>query len=251
MSFEDVCGECKIKGMFFSKKSVLATFENHTAPYFTIVNDVLAIATIVSIFAIVLETVPSLQKHASIFILIEWVTVILFTIEYALRFWASKSRSKYAFSFFGAVDLIAILPTLFGFGNLTFLKSARVIRIIRFLRVIRLSRLSHIHLKDAEETLGVFGFTILLYAATLTSVTLVFGVLLHTLDFSSDQYWSIPAGMYWTFAVFLGGLPAPIPPGGLGTTIFILAKFSGMALFGLLVGVVGKLFNQWILGKGK
>lgn len=240
----------KIIAMKLSKKFVLSVFEDPQAPYFSVVNDVLGLATIVSIFAIILETVPTLALHRETFILIEWVTVTLFIAEYLLRLWAVKNRKAYACSFFGIIDLLAILPTLVGLGNLTFLKSARTVRILRFLRLVRLSRLSHLKVKDAEETLGIFGFTIVLYATTLLFVMLIFGVVLHTLGTSNENYWSIPSGMYWTFAVFLGGLPVPIPPGIFGTTIFIFAKFCGMALFGLLVGVVGKIFNEWILGKG-
>ncbi len=225
-------------------------FEDPHSPYFTFVNDLLACATVISIFTIVIETVPSLYEECgTLFLMIEWTTVGLFTAEYFLRLWANKKRTEYAFSFFGIIDLIAILPTFFGLGNLTFLKSARIVRIIRFLRLVRVSKLSRLSVKDAEETLGVFGLTIALYAVTLIFAMLFFGVLLHLFDTANGKYWSIPAGMYWTFSVFLGGLPAPIPPGTTGLTIFILAKFCGMALFGLLVGIVGKLFNQWILGK--
>lgn len=237
--------------MVVVKQKVIATFEDPRSRYFGLVNDSLACATIVSIFAIILETVPSLDSYATTFLFIEWATVILFSIEYGLRLWASKHRKNYAFSFFGIVDIVAILPTFIGLGNLTFLKSARVVRIIRFLRLVRLSKLSRIKVKDAEETLGIFGLNIVLYATVLIFVTLMFGVFLHIFDTTDGRYWSIPGGMFWTFSVFLGGLPTPIPPGTLGTVVFILAKFSGMALFGLLVGVVGKLFNQWILGKGK
>ncbi len=237
--------------MKVSRSFVLQVFENPQSKYFSLVNDTLALATIISIFAIVLETVPSLRAHTTTLLFIEWCTVILFSLEYVVRLWANKRRKDYALSFFGIIDLVAILPTLLGLGNLTFLKSARIVRIIRFLRLIRLSKLSRIKVKDAEETLGIFGFNILLYAATLIFVMLVFGVSLHLFDTADGRYWSIPTGMYWTFSVFLGGLPAPIPPGTTGTVIFIFAKFCGMALFGLLVGIVGKLFNQWILGKGK
>jgi voltage-gated potassium channel len=237
--------------MTFSRQLVLQAFENPRSTYFSFINDILAFATIVSIFAIVLETVPSLRAHTSFFVFIEWSTVALFSCEYGVRLWATKRRKDYAFSFFGIIDLIAIVPTFLGLGNLTFLKSARIVRIIRFLRLVRLSKLSRIKVKDAEETLGIFGFNILLYAATLIFVMLVFGVVLHIFDSADGRYWSIPAGMYWTFSVFLGGLPTPIPPGTTGTVIFILAKFCGMALFGLLVGVIGKMFNEWILGKGK
>jgi voltage-gated potassium channel len=232
-----------------SKRNVLRTFENPNAKYFSIVNDTLALATIVSIFAIILETVPSLFAYHKAFITIEWVTVILFSTEYLVRLWATPRKRDYALSTFGIIDLTAILPTFIGIGNLTFLKSARVVRIIRFLRLVRLSKLSHIQTENAEETLGIFGFNILLYAITLTFVLLILGVSLHVFIDGEGHYWSIPAGMYWSFSVFLGGLPAPIPPGTAGTIIFIIAKFSGMALFGLLVGVISKIFNGWILGK--
>lgn len=235
--------------MKINKQGVLAIFENPQSKYFGFVNDVLAIATIVSILTIVLETVPSLSVYQPYFFAIEWITVILFSAEYVLRLWSNRSRSQYAFSFFGIIDLLAILPTLIGLGNLTFLKSARIVRIIRFLRLVRLSKLSRIKVDDAEETMGIFGFNIALYAVTLLFVTLLFGVILHIFDVSDGRYWSIPAAMFWTFSVFLGGLPTPIPPGTLGTVIFIGAKFCGMALFGLLVGVVGKIFNDLILGR--
>lgn len=237
--------------MMIKKKNVLAVFENPRATYFGLVNDVLALATIVSVLIIVLETVPSLNVYGNYFLIIEWFTVILFTIEYLLRLWANEHRFRYAFSFFGLIDLVSILPTLIGLGNLTFLKSARVVRIIRFLRLIRLTKLSKVSVADAEETMGIFGFNIALYASTLLFVTLIFGVLLHIFDTANGQYWSIPAAMFWTFSVFLGGLPTPIPPGTFGTMIFIGAKFCGMALFGLLVGVVGKIFNGLILGKAR
>ncbi len=235
--------------MKLSKHEVLEMFENPRSRYFPIINDTLAFATLLSVLTIVLETVKSLHAYASIFFIVEWVTVILFSFEYALRLWATKRRRDYAFSFFGIIDLLAILPSFIGIANFTFLKSARVVRIIRFLRLVRLSKLSRVKTKDAEETLGIFWFNILLYASTLIFAMLLMGVALHVFISTSEHYWSIPAGMWWTFSVFLGGLPAPIPPGTTGTVIFIIAKFLGMALFGLLIGVIGKIFNEWILGK--
>jgi voltage-gated potassium channel len=232
-----------------SKQKVLDIFENPQSPYFSVTNDTLAFATIISVFTIILETVHSLSSYHIWFLFIEWATVFLFSAEYILRLWATKNRKTYAFGFFGIVDLLAILPTFIGLGNLTFLKSARIVRIIRFLRLVRLTKLSRIKTKDAEETFGIFAFDIMLYAFTLLFAMLLLGVALHIFVSENGQYWSIPAGMYWTFAVFLGGLPAPIPPGTAGTVIFIFAKFLGMALFGLLVGIIGKIFNEWILGR--
>jgi len=231
------------------KKRVAAIFEDPNSTYFSLVNDVLAIATIVSILVIVIETIPEFSRYQNTFLFIEWFTVALFSLEYVVRFWIAKPKLKYTLSFYGIVDLVAILPTFIGMGNFTFLKSARVVRIIRFLRIVRLSKLSRIKVKDAEETIGILGFNIAIYTFSLLFIMLFLGVLLHVFVSVPTQYWSIPQGMYWAFSVFLGGLPAPIPPGSAGTVIFIVAKFCGMALFGLLVGIVGKLFNDWLLGK--
>ncbi len=233
------------------KKRIETIFEDPHNPYFSITNDVFAIATIISVLVIVFETVPSLSAYHRAFLVIEWTTVALFTFEYVLRFWVARPKRSYYLSFFGIIDLVAILPSFMGLGNFTFLKSARVVRIIRFLRIVRLAKLSRIRAKDAEETFGILGFNIAIYAFALLFIMLLIGVLLHVFVNGGGAYWSIPRGMYWAFSVFLGGLPAPIPPGTAGTIIFIIAKFCGMALFGLLVGIVGKMFNDWLLGNKK
>lgn len=235
--------------MSLSKATTRKIFDDPKSPYFSLVNDILSLATIISIFAIVLETVPRFSIYEQWFFYIEWTVVLLFSLEYFFRLWSAEKRSAYALSFFGIIDLLAIIPTLLSLGNLSFLKSARAVRIIRFLRLARLTKLNHAKVDDAEETMGIFGFNIMLYATTLTFVMLLLGVILHIFIIEDSTYWSIPAGMYWAFSVFLGGLPAPIPPGTIGTAIFVLTKFCGMALFGLLVGVIGKMFNQLILGK--
>ena len=235
--------------MKLSKQTIRRMFDDPKVPYFSFINDLLSFATILSILTVVLETVPSLNHYEKVFLTVEWFAVILFSIEYISRLWSAKIRSSYAFSLFGIIDLVAILPTILGLGNLSFLKSARVVRIIRFLRIARISKISRTSLKDTEETMGVFGFNIALYAATLIFTILILGASMHIFINDNNTYWSIPAGMYWAFAVFLGGLPAPIPEGTAGTIIFILTKFLGMALFGLLIGVISKIFNQWILGK--
>lgn len=234
----------------FSKNSIRQTLDNPRAKYFSLVNDFLSLLTIVSILTIVIETVPELSRFHLWFLVIEWVAVVFFSLEYVARLWSSKQPLGYAFSFFGVVDLVAILPTLLGLGNFSFLKSARVIRIIRFLRLIRISKLAKAEMESIEETLGAFGFTISIYAAAVISVLLLLGVILHVL-LPGGEYWSVPGGMFWAFTVFLGGFPTVIPPGMTGLILYILAKFLGMALFGLLIGVTGKIFNEILLGKAK
>ena len=84
---------------------------------FIFLNDFLAFITVLSIVSIVLETVPGFLKYKSIFNFIEYSTVIFFVIEYFSRAYVAKNKLKYVFSFFGIIDLLAIVPTLFALGN--------------------------------------------------------------------------------------------------------------------------------------
>jgi voltage-gated potassium channel len=226
------------------------TLDNPKAKYFGIVNDALSLLTIISILAIVLETVPALSEYGPIFLGLEWFVVVFFALEYIARLYSAKSPLGYAFSFYGLIDLVAILPTILGLGNFSFLKSARIIRIIRFLRLIRISKMAKLEMENMEDTLGSFGITIAIYGAAVVSAMLAIGVLLHVI-LPGGEYWSVPGGMFWAFSVFLGGLSVEVPPGAIGVSLFVAAKFLGMALFGLLVGVAGKIFNEILLGNTK
>lgn len=62
--------------------------------------------------AVILETVPYFDQYMTTLVLIEYVTVGIFTLEYILHIKHSPSRIRYIFSFFGLIDLIAIAPTL-------------------------------------------------------------------------------------------------------------------------------------------
>lgn len=211
----------------------------------------MAVVTIVSILAVVLETVPSLSVYEKWFLLIEWVAVIIFSLEYLGRLLVTKPRYRYVFSFFGIIDLVAILPTLLGLGNLTFLKSARAIRIIRLLRILRLAKITRNPKgQDIEESFGVYGFNILIYGATLLLSLLVMGTLIYLAESDTESFASIPAGMWWSLKVFMGGMAVTVPDTQFGEVVYVATRFVGLLLFGLLVGVVGNVFRLLLL-KGR
>ena len=230
-----------------TKKAIFSAFENYDSPYYRLVNDTLALVTIISIASVALETVPSIQNY-SIFKIIEWFSVILFSLEYMLRIWSSPKRLRYIFSFFGLVDLVSILPSLLGVGNLTFLKSARIVRILRFLRLLRLVKLSRVKSSRAGG-LGVFSLNIFIYFIALISILFIFGLVLHLSSSEGGHYWSIPGGMLWALLVFFSYPPEYEVGGSFGLVITILAKFCGMVMFGLLIGVTGQMLNNFLLGR--
>ena len=114
---------------------------------------ILLFAILASVIVVCLETVDSLKdRFGSLFITLEWVFTILFTIEYVLRLYCVKRPIKYATSFFGVIDFLAVLPT---YLTLLFAgsPSLAVIRAFRLLRVFRIFKLVWF-LKEADE-LGV------------------------------------------------------------------------------------------------
>ena len=100
-----------------------------------------------SITIVSLETVPAYQEKQrlmSIFWVTEWILTILFTLEYFLRLACVRHPIKYAFSFWGLIDLLSILPSyltlLVGESTRSFviLRSVRLLRVFRVLKLWRM-----------------------------------------------------------------------------------------------------------------
>lgn len=224
-------------------------FVDESGKTFHYVNDFFALLTIVSIVAVVLETVPTLDSYSQTFLIIEWVAVLLFTLEYVGRTIASKPHWKYPTSFFGYVDLVAILPTFLGLGNYTFLKSARALRIIRLLRMVRLAKVTRRGVND--ENMGVLSLNVLIYFVVLTLALLLTGTAMYLVEPNTAAFASIPAGMWWSLKVFMAGITVTEPVTQLGEFFFVLTRFVGLMLLGLLIGVVGNVFRVVLGGKTK
>jgi voltage-gated potassium channel len=223
-------------------------FKDERSKAYAFTSDFLAIVTILSIVSLTLETVPSLDYYTWLFVIVEWFAVVVFSFEYIGRLIISRPRQRYPLSFFGIIDLVSILPTILGLGNWTFLKSARAIRIIRLLRMLRLAKISRSG-GDIEESFGVFGLNILIYVSTLLFALLIVGTTIYLVEPTNSAFVSIPAGMWWSFQVFLGGMPVTVPDTTLGGAVYAFGRFVGLLLLGLLVGVVGNIFRTYLLPK--
>lgn len=224
-------------------------FDDPRNKYFSFANSILAFMTLVSVAAIATETVQSFQKYHYIFKGIEYVAVVLFSAEYITRLLTNKKPLKYALSFFGIVDLIAIIPSLLGLSNLTFLKSVRVVRIIRLLRMLRLAKFSRI--KDEKVAYqSVYKINLEIYFITLTLAVLILGCLFYIFEHSSEAK-DIPSGMYWALRAILGGVSYPQPDTTGGTITLILARFSSIILLGMMMSLVGTMIRKVLIGSEK
>jgi len=238
-----------IKYMKRYRRFFIDALENPKSKFFKIVNDTLAVVTIISIGAIILETVASYNQYHLIFKTIEFGAAFLFTFEYLMRLTGAKHSVQYALSFFGVMDLLAIVPTFLGLGNFTFLKSVRVLRIIRLLRLVRLAKLAK--LKKKEGTSSLYTLNIQIYALTLFFAILILGVLFYIVEGHQSYAQDIPRSMYWVFRAIFGGISYPQPITTGGTVVLLLARFSSMVLLALMTSLVGTMMRKLLIGSEK
>lgn len=223
--------------------------ENPRSHYFLPLNYFLGLITALSVSAVILETVPSLSDWATWFYIIEYITVGIFTSEYLIRVYYAKNKLRYICSFYGIIDLLAIVPTYLGLSNLTFLKAARAIRVIRMLRTLRLIKVARFSDKKVGSQ-AVLGLNFEIYIVVLTIAVVIIG----TLFYLTEEQGNAPTilhGMYWVFQVIIGDRLYPTPETTSGTVVMIFARFTALIFFGLTVGIIGAILRQKLTGSAK
>jgi voltage-gated potassium channel len=190
---------------------------------------ILLIVIALSVLVVMLESVKSIRDaHGQLLRVAEWVITILFTIEYVLRLICAPRPGRYALSFFGIVDLLAILPTYFmvlfpGAQRLT------VIRALRLLRAFRIFKLAHMLQEAATLRRAIWASRskIAVFLAVVVIVVVIFGSAMHLIEGPENGFTSIPQSMYWavvTMTTVGYGDVAPQTPLGkaLAATIMVL-----------------------------
>lgn len=202
---------------------------------------VLFLAIIGSIAVVVLESVAPIQSayHAEL-VAAEWVFTGLFTLEYGVRLWASPRPAAYARSFFGAVDLLSILPTYLSLvvsGS----QALAVIRGIRLLRVFRVLKLGRF-LGEGEillRALAASRFKITVFLGSVLSGVLVVGTAMYIIEGPEHGFASIPEGMYWAIVTLTTvGYGDVVPTTPLGKLLASFIMILGYGVIAVPTGIV-------------
>ena len=204
--------------------------------------DVLLLWTIViSTAAVMLESVESIRAdHGRLFTIIEWVVTIFFSIEYLLRLWCVRSPMRYARSFFGVIDLLAIIPT---YLTLVFpgAHSLMVIRAVRLLRMFRVLKLAHF-VSQAEtlvRALRASRVKITVFLFAVLNLTVILGAVMYLVEGPEHGFTSIPAGMYWAIVTMTTVGYGDITPGtDLGKFISAFVMVIGYGIIAVPTGIV-------------
>jgi voltage-gated potassium channel len=162
----------------------------------------LIIAICASVGVVVLSTLPSAaeEPYRTTFLALEWVFTGLFTVEYGLRLIVVRRPIRYATSFFGIIDLLAILPAFIGLivpGGERLL----VVRTLRLLRIFRVFKLAR-YLSEAtalRHALVVSRHKIAVFITTVLIVVLIASALMHIVEGNAgnEAFDSMPGAMYW------------------------------------------------------
>lgn len=201
----------------------------------------LLVAILLSVTVVILDSVAGIsQRYGPQLRAIEWFFTILFTIEYVLRLLSSPRPARYAFSFFGVVDILAILPTYFSlfFPPGRFLLSIRILRMLRVFRVLKLvqflgeASVLGRALKASRHKIGVFLLTVL-------SIVVIVGSLMYVIEGPESGFTSIPLGIYWAIVTLTTvGYGDIAPQTALGQALAALLMVTGYGIIAVPTGIV-------------
>jgi len=202
---------------------------------------VLLVLILLSVLTVMLESIVSLQqKYETVFRAAEWGYTVLFTLELLLRIWVYPQRLRYIFSFFGMVDLLAILPTYISLivpGTQYFM----VIRVLRLLRIGRIFKLTHF-LKEASMLSGALRASlpkILVFIGTVFTLVIIIGSVMYVIEGGRNGFTSIPKSIYWAIVTLTTvGYGDIAPQTTLGQILAGIVMLLGYGIIAIPTGIV-------------
>jgi voltage-gated potassium channel len=210
---------------------------------------ILIILILLSVLAVMLDSVESIrERYHSQLLIVEWIFTFIFTVEYLLRLYSTGNIRKYAFSFFGLVDLLTILPTYLAlfFPGATYLTSIRILRVLRIFRILKLMRF----IGEANILIrALMGSRrkILIFVLFVLTLNVVFGSLMYVFEGPAHGFTSIPVAVYWSIVTVTTVGYGDISPGtAVGQFIASLSMLTGYAIIAVPTGIVSsELINEY------
>ena len=194
-----------------------------------------------SVATVVLESVREVrEQYGRLLHALEWLFTVLFTVEYLLRLSSVRRPLRYATSFFGVVDLLAVIPTylsVFVPGSQYLL----VIRILRLLRVFRLLKLSE-YVMEADtlrRALRASRRKISVFLSAVVLLVVIIGALMYVVEGEANGFTSIPVSVYWAIVTLTTvGYGDLSPKTALGQMVASIVMVIGYGIIAVPTGIV-------------
>ena len=202
---------------------------------------VLIVVIVASVLVVLLESSVSAGEAWSLPLRVaEWTFTMIFLVEYLARLTAVRQPLRYAVSFFGIIDLLAVLPAFLGLvlpGShyLTVLRLLRVLRVFRVLKLVPYMAEAAVimgALRASRRKITVFLFSVLIIAVVL-------GSLIYVIEGEENGFTSIPQSMYWTIVTLTTvGYGDLTPRTGLGQALAAMIMIMGYGIIAVPTGLV-------------
>ncbi|KPG95365.1 MULTISPECIES: ion transporter [Pseudomonas] len=201
---------------------------------------ILLLIILSSLVIVMLDSIDSIhQNYADVLAYIEWGFTIIFLGEYILRLYCSPKPLRYAFSFYGLVDLLAIVPGILAlyYSDAQYLLIIRIIRMLRIFRVLKLSP----YLKQANYLMSALRGSkqkIVVFLVSVCTLVTVFGTLMYVIEGPEHGFTSIPKGIYWAIVTLTTvGFGDIVPKTPLGQVISSLVMITGYSIIAVPTGI--------------
>jgi voltage-gated potassium channel len=198
-------------------------------------------AITLSLVVVMLDSVASVSKlfQTPLFVF-EWLFTLLFTVEYIARLVCAPRPMKYVLSFYGVVDLLALLPTYLAllFPELHALIDVRVLRLLRVFRVFKLT-LYFAEYTFLASALAASRRKIMVFLGVVLMLVLVFATLMYVIEGPANGFTSIPVAMYWGITTMTTvGFGDITPKTDLGRFITSIMMLMGWGVLAVPTGIV-------------
>jgi voltage-gated potassium channel len=201
---------------------------------------------IASLAVVVADSMASIHlRHGVVLVALEWLFTLLFSVEYLARLLCVRHPWRYALSFYGVVDLLAIAPTYLAvlFPELHSLIDVRVLRLLRVFRVLKLTAYLA-EFRALGSALTASRRKILVFLSFVLMVVLVLGTLMYVVEGPEHGFTSIPIAVYWAITTMTTvGFGDITPQTDLGRFIASLVMLLGWGTLAVPTGIVSAEFT--------
>ncbi len=201
----------------------------------------LLVAILASVIVVMLDSVADIHaEYGRLLAAAEWGFTVLFTVEYLLRMICVRRPHRYAVSFYGVVDLLAVLPTYLSifFAGSHALIVVRMLRMIRVFRVFKLTR----YLSEAHALWAALRATrtrITVFLVVVTILVVIIGAAMYLIESNANSgFTSIPRSVYWAIVTMTTvGYGDIAPQTVLGQTLAAGVMILGYSIIIVPIGV--------------
>ncbi|MFN3240952.1 MAG: ion transporter [Planctomycetota bacterium] len=208
----------------------------------------------ISVLVVMIDSVGDVhERYGTLFDTLEWTFTILFSLEYLARLYCVERRGRYARSFFGVVDLLAIVPTYFALlaPAVSVLVDVRVLRLLRVFRVLRLGKFVA-EFGALGRALAASRHKIFVFLFFVVIVVLIIGTLMYVVEGEENGFSSIPIGVYWAITTMTTvGFGDVTPQTDVGRFIASIMMLLGWGTLAVPTGIVSSEFTAERLGRRK